>query len=183
MDSIKPFDLPLSQVAQPQDYAHNKDLTLLSQLIDPNHILRDKDRLGVYLYNSDSELSNQIIIDKDTIKVHNFNAGGITIAQGDELFIVDDIEQATELHLNLALLNQSHSIVIVPPPIYDVTIKEYAQKQRVTIFAPCHEKAPLIKAFHSQNVRLISLIDPAFNDNLNTYKSFADFLDDKLTIA
>ena len=179
MDSIKPFDLPLSQVAQPQDYAHNKDLTLLSQLIDPNHILKDKDRLGVYLYNSDSALSNQIIIDKDTIKVHNFNAGGITIAQGDELFIVDDIEQATELHHNLDLLNQSHSIVIVPPPIYDVTIKEYAQKQRVTIFAPCHEKAPLIKAFHSQNVRLISLIDPAFNDNLNTYKSFADFLDDK----
>lgn len=82
MDSIKPFDLPLSQVAQPQDYAHNKDLTLLSQLIDPNHILKDKDRLGVYLYNSDSALSNQIIIDKDTIKVHNFNAGGITIAQG-----------------------------------------------------------------------------------------------------
>lgn len=41
MDSIKPFDLPLSQVAQPQDYAHNKDLTLLSQLIDPNHILKE----------------------------------------------------------------------------------------------------------------------------------------------
>lgn len=81
MDSIKP-DLPLSQVAQPQDYAHNKDLTLLSQLIDPNHILRDKDRLGVYLYNSDSELSNQIIIDKDTIKVHNFNAGGINNSTG-----------------------------------------------------------------------------------------------------
>lgn len=28
-------------------------------------------------------------------------------------------------------------------------------------------------------MRLISLIDPAFNDNLNTYKNFADFLDDK----
>ena len=179
MNSIKPFDLPLTQVAITSDYAHNSDLTQLSQLINPSHILKDKDRLGVYLYNSHGELSNQIIIDKEQHQVHNLNPGGITISDGDELFIVDDIEQAIALHLNLDSLNHSHSIVIAPPPVYDVTVKEYAQKQRVTIFAVAHEKAQQIKAFHSQNVRLISLIDPAFNDNLNTYKSFADFLDDK----
>lgn len=181
-------------IANDSDIAKfSNSIQQLSQLIQSNHIIKINDEIirdnqplptagsiGISMFDSEANLTNLLIIKPDYgIITLNNNAGGINIGDGDDLFIIDDIEQSIDLHTNLNAINHNHRIIISPSRLFSDTVAQFSTKSQVTIFCSITEENTLIRQFSGQNVRLISLIDPFYNDNIGKYPSFEAFLADK----
>ena len=171
------------------DDINKSNLNLLSQLIPKNRFIKfdiditvnqtelnTANSVGVLLYDSSNTLSNVLVVKNNEQFTINHHVGVVSIGDGDDCFIVDDIEQAINLHLNLNALNHSHQIIIAPNRLFNNVVSDFAKKRQVTIFCIMTEKNDYLKRFDGANVKLISLIDPCYNDNLFKYPSFQSFL-------
>lgn len=171
------------------DDINKSNLNSLSQLIPKNQFIKfdiditvnqtelnTANSVGVLLYDSSNTLSNVLVVKNNEQFTINHHVGVVSIGDGDDCFIVDDIERAINLHLNLDALNHSHRIIIAPNRLFNNVVLDFAKKQCVTIFCIMTEKNDYLKRFDGANVKLISLIDPCYNDNLFKYPSFQSFL-------